>query len=108
MPSRQPTNNPLTLATIFYLELIARAHCWSSLVFWQLGTPSCSLATALAQRLPNLLRKRLQIINGMQIGNSRLQLAYNLFQIIEFGLLLAFAVVTVGIGVGRWRFTLGA
>ena len=26
MPSRQPTNNPLTLATIFYLELFAGAH----------------------------------------------------------------------------------
>ena len=63
---------------------------------------------ALARRLPNLLRKRLRIINGMQIGNSRLQLAYNLFQIIKFGLLLAFAVLTIGTGVGRWRFTLGA
>ena len=63
---------------------------------------------ALARRLPNLLRKRLQIINGMQIGNSRLQLAYYLFQIVKFGLLLAFAVMRIGTGVGRWRFTLGA
>ena len=63
---------------------------------------------ALTQRLPNLLRKRLQIINGMQIGNSRLQLAYNLFQIIKFGLLLAFAIMMIGTGVGRWRCTLGA
>ena len=63
---------------------------------------------SLPRRLPNLLRKRLRIINGIQIGNSRLQLAYNLFQIIEFGLLLAFAIVMVGTGVGRWRFTLGA
>ena len=26
MPSRQPTNNPLTLATVFNFELIAGAH----------------------------------------------------------------------------------
>ena len=26
MPSRQPTNNPLTLATVFNSELIAGAH----------------------------------------------------------------------------------
>ena len=26
MTSRQPTHNPLTLATVFYLELIAGAH----------------------------------------------------------------------------------
>ena len=62
----------------------------------------------LTQRLPNLLRKRLRISNGMQIGNSRLQLAYYLFQIVKFGLLLAFAVMTIGTGVGRWWFTLGA
>ena len=63
---------------------------------------------ALSRRLPNLLRKRLQIINGVQIGNSRLQLAYNLFQIIKYNLLLAFAVLMIGTGVGRWQFTLGA
>ena len=63
---------------------------------------------ALPTQLPNLLRKRLRIINGMQTGNSRLQLTYYLFQIVEFGLLLAFAVMTIGTGVGRWRFTLGA
>ena len=55
---------------------------------------------ALARRLPNLLRKRVRIINGMQIGNSRLQLAYYLFQVIKFGLLLAFAVMTIGTCVG--------
>ena len=63
---------------------------------------------ALARRLPNLLRKRLQISNGMQTGNIRLQLAYNLFQIVEFGLLLAFAVMAIGTGMGRWWFTLSA
>ena len=104
MPSHQPTNNPLTLATIFNLELIAGAHSF----FGNWGTPSCSLATALTRRLPNLLKKRLRVSNSVQIGNSRLQLAYNLFQTIKFGLLLAFAVLTIGTGVGRWRFTLGA
>ena len=63
---------------------------------------------ALPPRLPNLLRKRLRIISGIQIGNSRLQLAYNQFQVIEFGLLFAFAILTIGTGMGRWRFTLGA
>ena len=63
---------------------------------------------ALPRQLPNLLRKRLRISNGMQIGNSRLQLAYYLFQIVKFGLLLAFAIMVIGTGVGRWQFTLGA
>ena len=44
----------------------------------------------------------------MQTGNSKLQLTYYLFQIIKFGLLLAFAIMTVGTGVRRWWFTLGA
>ena len=104
MPSHQPTNNPLTLATVFNLELIAGAYSF----FWQRGTPSWSLAMALARRLPNLLRKPLRVSNGVQTGNIRLQLTYYLFQIVKFGLLLAFAVMTIGTGVGRWRFTLGA
>ena len=44
----------------------------------------------------------------MQTSNSRLQLTYYCFQIVEFGLLFAFTVMTVGIGVGRWRFTFRA
>ena len=42
----------------------------------------------------------------MQTSNSRLQLTYYLFQIVvKLGLLFAFSVMTVGAGVGRWRFT---
>ena len=44
----------------------------------------------------------------MQTSNSRLQLTYYLFQIVEFGLLFAFSIVSVGAGVGRWRFTFRA
>ena len=63
---------------------------------------------ALPRRLPNLLRKRLRVSSGMQTSDSRLQLTYYLFQIVKFGLLFALTVMTVGTGVGRWQFTLGA
>ena len=44
----------------------------------------------------------------MQVSNSRLQLTYYLLPIIRFGLLLDFSVMTVGGGVGSWKFALGA
>ena len=44
----------------------------------------------------------------MQTSNSRLQLTYYLFQIVEFGLLFAFTVMMVGAGVGRWWLTFHA
>ena len=46
-------------------HLLFRADCWSSLVFWHWGTPSCSPATSLPRRLPNLLQKRLRVSNGV-------------------------------------------
>ena len=61
---------------------------------------------ALPRQLPSLLRKQLQVRNGMQTSNSILQLTYYLFQIVKFGLLFALTVMTVGTGVGRWQFTL--
>ena len=44
----------------------------------------------------------------MQSSYSRLQLTYYLFQIVKLGLLLAFSILAIGTGVGRWRFTLRA
>ena len=63
---------------------------------------------ALPRQLTSLLRKQLLVSNSMQTSNSRLQLTYNLLYIVEFGLLFAFAIMSVGAGVGRWRFTFRA
>ena len=63
---------------------------------------------ALPRRLPSLLRKRLLVSNSMQTNNSRLQLTYYLLQVIKLSLLFAFTIMTVGTGVGRWRFTFRA
>ena len=44
----------------------------------------------------------------MQTSNCRLQLTYNLLQVVKFGLLFDISIMAVGGGVGSWRFTLGA
>ena len=44
----------------------------------------------------------------MQTSYSGLQLTYYVFQIVKLGLLLAFSILAIGTGVGRWLFTLRA